>query len=169
MLSNSVRRSGPGSDVTALRELFTELLRDKDTVQRLAALTAGSDIRYDLGGADSHPLIGRFAPDMELDTPDGTVRLAELTRNARPLLLDLTGDKGLAESLPEWHDQLDIVTARPQPGLPAVLLLRPDCYVAWATASPHLDTADRQALRTALQRCLLPVGRTSRPSAAGIH
>ncbi|MGW0323436.1 FAD-dependent monooxygenase [Nocardia sp. NPDC003183] len=146
----------PGSDVTALRELFTELLRDQDTVQRLAALTAGADIRYDTGGPDTHPLIGRFAPDMELTTPNGTVRLAELTRTARPLLLDLTGNTGLAETLPEWHDQLDIVTARPQPGLPTALLLRPDCYVAWATASRCPDSADRQALRTALQRCFRP-------------
>ncbi|NKY37257.1 FAD-dependent oxidoreductase [Nocardia speluncae] len=158
---------GPGSDVTALRELFTELLHDQGTVQRLAALTAGTDIRYDMGGPDTHPLIGRFAPDMELLTPEGAVRLAELTENARPLLLDLTGDTGWAESLPEWHDQLDIVTAHPQPGLPTALFVRPDCYVAWATASPHPDATDRQALRAALQRCLLPVGRTSRPSAPG--
>lgn len=146
----------PGSDVTALRELFTELLRDQDTVQRLAALTAGADIRYAMGGPDTHPLIGRFAPDMELLTPNGTSRLAELTRNARPLLLDLTDDACLAETLPEWHDQLDVVAARPQPGTPAALLLRPDCYVAWATASPHPDAADRQALRAALQRWLRP-------------
>ncbi|GAA5066691.1 FAD-dependent monooxygenase [Nocardia callitridis] len=153
----------PGSDVTALRELFTELLRDQSTVQRLAALTAGTDIRYDMGGTDNHPLIGRFAPDMELRTPDGTVRLAELTRDARPLLLDLTGDAGLTESLPEWHDQLDIVTARPRSGSPTALLLRPDCYVAWATESSHPDTTDREALRAALRRWFLPEGRASRP------
>ncbi|WP_336085675.1 FAD-dependent monooxygenase [Nocardia sp. SSK8] len=143
----------PGSDVTALRALFTELLRDQDTVQRLAALTAGADIRYDMGGSGAHPLIGRFAPDMELRTPNGTTRLAELTRNARPLLLDLTGDERLAESLPEWHDRLDIVAAQPQPGMPAALLLRPDCYVAWASEP---DAADRQALRAALRRWLRP-------------
>lgn len=147
---------GPGGDITALRELFTELLRDRSAVQLLADLTAGSDIRYDMGGPDTHPLIGRFAPDMELRTPHGTVRLAELTRNARPRLLDLTGDAGWAESLPEWHHQLDIVTAHPDPELPAALLLRPDCYIAWATASPHPDAADRQALRTSLQRFLRP-------------
>lgn len=146
----------PGSDVTALRELFTELLRDQDTVQRIADLTAGTDIRYDMGGPDTHPLIGRFAPDMELLTANGTTLLAELTRTARPLLLDLTSDTRLAESLTEWHDQLDIVTARPQPGSPAAVLLRPDCYVVWATASPHPDASDRQALRTALQRWLRP-------------
>ncbi|QLY28463.1 FAD-dependent monooxygenase [Nocardia huaxiensis] len=146
----------PGSDVTALRTLFTELLLDQDTVQRLAALTAGADIRYDMGGPETHPLIGRFAPDMDLLTPNGPLRLAELTRTARPLLLDLTADTSLAEAFPEWHDHLDIVAAHPQPGSPAALLLRPDCYVAWATASPHPDAADRQALHAALHRWLRP-------------
>ncbi|WP_330230927.1 FAD-dependent monooxygenase [Nocardia sp. NBC_00508] len=144
----------PGSDVTSLRALFSELLRDQDTVQRLAALTAGADIPYDMGAADTHPLIGRFAPDMELRTPNGTVRLAELTRTARPLLLDLTDDTCLAGTLPGWHGRLDVVTARPQPGSPTALLLRPDCYVAWATAAPHPDAADREALRAAVQRWL---------------
>ncbi|WP_063025302.1 FAD-dependent monooxygenase [Nocardia niwae] len=141
----------PGSDVTALRELFTELLHDKDTVARLAALTAGADIRYDMGGADTHPLIGQFAPDLELTTPDGTVRLAELTRTARPLLLDLTDDHRLAHALREWHDQLDIVTASPRHESPTAVLLRPDGYVAWATASPHPDL---QAVHTTLQHWL---------------
>jgi len=39
----------PVGDVTALRELFTELLRDHDIAQRVADLAAGADIRYDMG------------------------------------------------------------------------------------------------------------------------
>ncbi|MBB4683561.1 FAD-dependent monooxygenase [Amycolatopsis jiangsuensis] len=152
----------PGSDVTGLREVFTELLRDQHTVQRLAELTAGADVRYDMGEPDPHPLVGRFAPEMDLHTSNGTVRLAELTTTARPLLLDLTEDAALADTLSEWHDQVDVVTARPQPGSPAALLLRPDCYVAWATAQPHPDAVDRQALRTALGRWL----RTTEPARA---
>lgn len=97
---------------------------------------------------------------MDLHTPNGPVRLAQLTRTARPLLLDLTDDTCLAGTLPEWHDQLDIITARPQPAEPAAMLLRPDCYVAWATASPHPDATEREALRAALQRWL----RTTEPT-----
>ncbi|GGL58076.1 FAD-dependent oxidoreductase [Planomonospora parontospora] len=70
----------PGGDVTGLRELFTELLRDPDTVRRLAELTAGADVRYDMGEPEPHPLTGRFVPDLELHTAAGPVRLAELTR-----------------------------------------------------------------------------------------
>ncbi|MFC5185733.1 FAD-dependent oxidoreductase [Actinomadura harenae] len=142
----------PGDDVTGLRELFTELLRDRDTVQRLAELVAGADVRHDMGGTPSHPLIGRFAPDMELHTPAGTVRLAELTRTARPLLLDLTEDTSLTETLALPDDQVEIITARPQASGPTALLLRPDTYVAWASASPRPDTAELEELRTALHR-----------------
>ncbi|MFE2428987.1 FAD-dependent monooxygenase [Streptomyces sp. NPDC059373] len=146
--------TAPGSDVTALRELFTELLGQPNTVQHLAGLTAGADVRYDIAGPDTHPLVGRFAPDMELHTPTGTVRLAELTTTARPLLLDLTEDASAAGALAHWHDRVDIVTAPPQSPAPAAtaLLLRPDSYVAWASASPHPDSADLDALRTATQR-----------------
>lgn len=142
----------PGGDVTGLRELFAELLRDRSTVQRLAELVAGADVRYDMGEPGAHPLIGRFAPDMELHTPAGPVRLAELTRTARPLLLDLTEGASLAETLSPWRDHVDIVTARPRTSAPTALLLRPDCYVAWASASPHPDPAELEELRTAAQR-----------------
>ncbi|MER7498644.1 FAD-dependent oxidoreductase [Nonomuraea pusilla] len=142
----------PGDDVTGLRELFTELLRDRSTVQRLAGLVAGADVRYDMGGPEAHPLVGRFAPDMELDTPAGPVRLAELTRTARPLLLDLTEEASLTQELTLRGDHVDTVTARPRASAPTALLLRPDCYVAWASASPRPDAAEMEELRAALRR-----------------
>ncbi|MGH3623325.1 MAG: FAD-dependent monooxygenase, partial [Sciscionella sp.] len=144
----------PGSDVTALRELFAELLDDRSTVQRLADLTAGTDIRYDMGEHDAHPLVGRCAPDMELHTATGTVRLARLTQTARPLLLDLTEDAVVGEVLSAWQDRVDILTARPQTAEPpaTALLLRPDCYVAWASASSCPAPAELEALRAATQR-----------------
>ncbi|WP_220503094.1 FAD-dependent monooxygenase [Microbispora sp. H10885] len=140
----------PGSDVTGLREVFTELLRDQSTVQRLAGLLSGADVRYDMGEHEAHPLTGRFAPDMDLHTPTGPVRLAELTRNARPLLLDLTEEASLAETL-ALHDQVDVVTARSRIPAPTALLLRPDGYVAWASASPRPNPTEIEALRAALQ------------------
>ncbi|MEV5576447.1 FAD-dependent oxidoreductase [Spirillospora sp. NPDC052269] len=145
----------PGGDVTGLRELFTELLRDPGTVQRLAGLVAGADVRYDMGGPEAHQLVGRFAPDMELHTPDGPVRLAELTRTARPLLLDMTEGGELAEMLVQPDGQVEIITAHPHASMPTAMLLRPDCYVAWASASPRPDPAEKEELRTALQRWAL--------------
>src|SRR6266498_1136761 len=67
----------PGADVTALRQLFSELLPHRDTVAALADLVAGTDVRYPVGD-DAHPLVGWPAPDLDLRLPQGTVRLAEL-------------------------------------------------------------------------------------------
>lgn len=139
----------PGAEVTALRELFTELLSDPRNLGRIADMMSGADVRYDM--ADAHPLAGRLAPDLLLDTGTGPVRLAALTREGRPLLLDLTEQGTLAKDASEWHDRVDVVTARLHgPATPVTaLLLRPDGYVAWASSD---GTADRGALRTALSR-----------------
>ncbi|MFE2408549.1 FAD-dependent monooxygenase [Kitasatospora sp. NPDC059408] len=105
----------PGADVTALRELFGELLAQPATRQHVANLLSGADITYDMGSATG-PLVGRWAPDLP--------GLRELTRTGRPLLLDPTGtlDAGV------WASHVDTVTV---PDLDTALLLRPDCYVAW--------------------------------------
>ncbi|WP_279339662.1 FAD-dependent monooxygenase [Sphaerisporangium perillae] len=179
----------PGSEVTALRQLFTELLREPRNVQHIADMMSGADVHYDMGtgahdmgtgahglgtgghdkgigggdrgtgGGDAeagraHPLIGRWAPDLLLDTGTGPVRLAELTRNARPLLLDLTEDRSLAVETSGWHDRVDTVTARPVDAATPVtaVLLRPDCYIAWASASPRPASGERETLHAALAR-----------------
>ncbi|WP_324607645.1 FAD-dependent monooxygenase [Streptomyces sp. NRRL WC-3742] len=147
--------TAPGSDTTALRELFAELLTRKEVVQHLADLTAGTDVRYEMGLADPHPAVGRFAPELELSTPTGQVRLAELARTARPLLVDLTEDRLPASVLTEGQEAVDLVLAKPDPGgAPGLtgLLIRPDGYVAWASASPRPAPAELDALRSALAR-----------------
>jgi 2-polyprenyl-6-methoxyphenol hydroxylase-like FAD-dependent oxidoreductase len=140
----------PGTEVTALRELFTELLRDQQTVAHIANMMAGADIRYDMGDRDTHQLVGRWAPDLLLKTDNGPVRLVELTTTARPLLLDLTDDASLATAADGWRDRVDTVTARTKDAATTGLLLRPDCYVAWATDTPRPNQGDRESLRTAL-------------------
>ncbi|NUP62069.1 MAG: FAD-dependent oxidoreductase [Nonomuraea sp.] len=147
----------PGAEVTALRELFTELLADHRNLRHITDMMSGADLRYDMGLDDPHPLVGRWAPDLVLDTGTGPVRLADLTVQGRPLLLDLTGGGTLAAETSGWHDRVDVVTARPHdptaPTTPATaLLLRPDCYVAWASASPDPGPGDRAALHAALSR-----------------
>jgi 2-polyprenyl-6-methoxyphenol hydroxylase-like FAD-dependent oxidoreductase len=73
--------NAPGPDVTALRELFGELLADPRNLRHIAEMMAGGDARYETGG---HPLVGRFAPDMDLRTASGPARLAQLTRRGGP-------------------------------------------------------------------------------------
>lgn len=154
----------PGGDVTALRELFGELLGDRATVQRLTDLTAGSDLRYPMGehaadaadaaDAAAHPLVGLFAPELQLRTGEGDFRLAELTRSARPLLLDLTDDGSPTRTLAAHRDRVDLVTARTDSTQPpaTALLLRPDCVVAWASSEPAPPAAELAALRAAARR-----------------
>ncbi|TWV58020.1 FAD-dependent oxidoreductase [Streptomyces misionensis] len=146
----------PGSDTTALRELFAELLTHEQVVGHLAALVAGSDVRYDMGLADPHPAVGRFAPELELVTATKKVRLAELARNARPLLLDLTEEQSLAKSLGDDGDAVDHVVARRGPEGLTGLLVRPDGYVAWAGDSPRPDDTDLAGLRAAVRRWFRP-------------
>jgi hypothetical protein len=109
----------PGKDVTGLREVFTELLGKRDVVQLLADWAAGSDIRYDMGISDPHPLVGTLAPDV---------------MTVRPLLIDPTGTLTAP-------DTVDTVRT---PGATA-MLVRPDGYVAWASDSPTPDAADLAA------------------------
>lgn len=140
----------PGAEVTALRELFTELLRDQHTAAHIANMMSGADICYDMGTESTHPLIGRWAPDLLLDTGNGPVRLADLTTTARPLLLDCTENACLATEADGWRDRIDTVTAHTRDIAATGLLLRPDCYIAWATDAPDPGPHERESMRTAL-------------------
>ncbi|WP_405775461.1 FAD-dependent monooxygenase [Streptomyces sp. NBC_00859] len=127
----------PGSNVTALRELFTELLGQRENVQQIADLIAASDIRYDMG--DEHPAAptGRFVPPLELTTEDGRHRhLAELTHHARPLLLDASHGTDLAAAAAPWADRVLRIPADVKDTPAPALLIRPDGYVAWAGSDP---------------------------------
>jgi 2-polyprenyl-6-methoxyphenol hydroxylase-like FAD-dependent oxidoreductase len=138
----------PGSDVTALRALFAELLGKPDNLAHVAALLAGADITYDMGVPSAPLPVGRWAPDLVLHTADAdSVRLAELTRHARPLLLDFTGT--LSTVAEPWQDRVDVLAAKVIDTALTALLLRPDCYVAWASTSQRPDKLE---LRTALTR-----------------
>lgn len=139
----------PGPEVTALRELFGELLHLPQVIAHIANLLAGSDVRYDTG--DSHPLAGRLVPEFTLETADGPRRVADLLCTARPVLLDLTGSA--ATHARDWSDRVEIVTAT-APGAPsAALLIRPDGYITWAATGSDADAGN---LRRALARWFGP-------------
>lgn len=160
--------TAPGADVTGLRELFTELLALPEVIGLLAELTAGSDVSYERNPG-AHPLVGRFAPELTVQLDHGPVRLAELTRSARPLLLDLTDNATIGPALHQWRDQIDIVTGRRAatgPG-PTALFVRPDSYVAWATDDPSPDAAALDALRQTKLRWLLDPAPRPEPETTG--
>ncbi|MFG1797178.1 FAD-dependent monooxygenase [Nocardia sp. NPDC049149] len=138
----------PGPEVTALRELFGELLGKPDNAAHIARLMAGADTRYDTG--DSHRLAGCLVPDFTLETRYGTQRVAELLRRARPVLLTFGTASDLADVAAPWGDRVDILTATATEPPATALLIRPDGYVAWATDSD--DPADSDHLRSSLAR-----------------
>jgi 2-polyprenyl-6-methoxyphenol hydroxylase-like FAD-dependent oxidoreductase len=143
-------RRGHDPAADALREVFQELLLDEQPQRRLAALIAGTDIRYPLPGPDHHPLAGTFAPDLILHTDQGTTSVAELMHTARPILLDLADSPELRESARDCLQRIDVHTAETDHRPADALLIRPDAHVAWAaTIDEPTDTA-ALALREAL-------------------
>jgi FAD binding domain len=140
ILQTRAQRALSASDeyAAALRELFGELMRFTEPLRHVGMIMEGSDVRYEThnGPARPHPLTGRFAPDLRLDTGGGATRIAELVRPARGVLLDLSGsaDGALAGPASGWPGRVSVVSARPlaPPAPAAAMLIRPDGYVAWA-------------------------------------
>lgn len=138
----------PGPEVAALRTLLGELFTFPDAQRHMAALLAGSDVRYDVG--DDHPLSGHLVPDLTLD--DGR-RVAKVLHAGRPVLLDLGGGV-VANAAQGWVDRVDVVAATATERPAAALLIRPDGYVAWAT--DEFGPTHEEALHAALNRWFEP-------------
>jgi hypothetical protein len=131
----------PGTEVTALRDLFSELLDDPGNAKRISDLLSGNDNRY-VVDADAHPLTGRWVPDFAVLTDGATRRVAELARSGRPLLVDLSEGAGVAAATADIAKRMTVVAGSPVGDVAATaLLVRPDGYVAWASsaATPDAD------------------------------
>ncbi len=130
----SIALMRPGPHVDALRRLICELLQRDEANRQLTALMDDLDISYDMGDPSlTSPLVGRYSPDLRLRRPDGgTVRVAELQRSGRPLLLDLGADLELCELAEPWSDRVDVVTAECDDAPARGMLIRPDGFVAWS-------------------------------------
>jgi hypothetical protein len=140
----------PGPEVTALRELFSELLTDPNDVRRISDLLSGADNRYTLG-VDAHPLVGRWVPDFSVASASRTRRIAELARDGRPVLVDFTERGVVAAALTDVCDQLALAAGRPVGEVAATaVLVRPDGYVAWASSQAMPDPNELRELRSVL-------------------
>jgi 2-polyprenyl-6-methoxyphenol hydroxylase-like FAD-dependent oxidoreductase len=133
----------------ALVDVVSELASMDEPRKRLAGISCGLDIHYDLG--EEHPLLGRRMPDLDLVTADAPLRVFELLHGAKPVLLNL-GQPDSFEITP-WADRVQLIDASykgewelPVLGAvtaPIAVLIRPDGYVAWvgAPADPGLPDA----------------------------
>jgi 2-polyprenyl-6-methoxyphenol hydroxylase-like FAD-dependent oxidoreductase len=121
----------------ALVDVVSELASMDEPRKRLAGIVSGLDIHYDLGAG--HPLLGRRMPDLDLVTDDGPLRVFELLRDAKPVLLNLGEPGGF--DIASWADRVQMIDAEyggpwelPVLGevtAPTAVLIRPDGYVAW--------------------------------------
>ena len=85
-------------------------------------------------------------PDFSVKGVNGTVRVGELARDGRPLLIDLTDDGALAAAAAHVVDLVTVAAGRPVGDVPVcALLVRPDGYVAWASSAhtPDIDELRR--------------------------
>jgi 2-polyprenyl-6-methoxyphenol hydroxylase-like FAD-dependent oxidoreductase len=142
----------PGPEVTALRELFAELLTDPDNVRRLGELLSGADNHYS-SDAHAHPLVGRWVPDFAVTNESGTQRIAELARDGRPVLADLTESCAVAAAVTDVCGQFTVAAGRPVGEVAATaVLVRPDGYVACASSEATPDPDELRELRCVLTR-----------------
>jgi 2-polyprenyl-6-methoxyphenol hydroxylase-like FAD-dependent oxidoreductase len=142
----------PDERTKALRDTVSDLLGMDQPRACFAAMMSGLDIRYDLGAG--HPLLGRRMPDLDLVTADGPLRVFDLLRDARPLLLKFGDADGI--DIESWADRVRVVCAKhvaqcvlPVLGTvsePPAVLIRPDGHAAWVGA--ETDPALRDALDT---------------------
>ena len=78
--------------------------------------------------------------------------VAELARDGRPLLVDLTDRGEVAAALVDKEDRLTVAAGLPVGDVPAAtaLLVRPDGYVAWASSLHRADPDELRDLRGVL-------------------
>lgn len=116
----------------AIRNVFAELMAGEEARTRMAGLLSGLDAAYDLG--EGHPLLGRRMPDLDLVVDGGAVRVYELLRAAKPVLLDLSRKLTPRPGIQLHHAAYDGAWVLPVVGevpAPSAVLIRPDGHVAW--------------------------------------
>jgi 2-polyprenyl-6-methoxyphenol hydroxylase-like FAD-dependent oxidoreductase len=142
----------PDERIKALVDVVSELAVMDEPRKRLAGMISGLDIHYDLG--ESHPLLGRRMPDLDLVTVEGQLRVFTLLHDAKPVLINL-GEPGSLQ-IAAWAGRVKSIDAEyvgpwelPVLGAvtaPTAVLVRPDGYVAWV--GDGTDTGLRGALTT---------------------
>jgi 2-polyprenyl-6-methoxyphenol hydroxylase-like FAD-dependent oxidoreductase len=138
------------SALTAVRRAALPRLLGRPEIRRLAG-EAISGLRSDYArrGGGRGPRAGRRMPDLTVQRPGAApVRLYELMRDGRFLLLYLTADGRAATVTEAWGSRVCPVRVEgTPPGLDgaAAVLVRPDGYVAWADGADGAhDPAGRE-------------------------
>jgi 2-polyprenyl-6-methoxyphenol hydroxylase-like FAD-dependent oxidoreductase len=113
----------------ALRGVVSDFLGTRDGATYYVKRISGLWQRYDFGDGD--PLVGATMPNLRLD--DGT-RLADHAHEGQALLVDLAGDDRLFALAKPYAGRLQLVRGSSDAAGVSGLLVRPDGFVAWASA-----------------------------------
>jgi hypothetical protein len=122
---------------TWARRLVSVVLRFGRMRREIWGRLTGVGIAYKARGRDHHSWAGRRMP--VLQATEGP--LYELLRDGRFALVAARGTTGVEAIGARWSDRVRTVHVEPDAveGLPAVVLVRPDGYVAWASDAPVGD------------------------------
>jgi len=125
----------PSQSARALRAVVSDLIAAPDGATYFAERVWGVSVRYDLGS--NHPLVGRSAPDFELD--DGT-RFNEHFHQGQALLLDFGGSDHLRTLADRYGDQITYLPCKARdPLVLQALFVRPDGFIGWASDQASED------------------------------
>jgi 2-polyprenyl-6-methoxyphenol hydroxylase-like FAD-dependent oxidoreductase len=128
------------AETVALRQLLADLIKTTPELSReLASAQSGLDVAYPAAGPGDHPLTGQRMPDLTTDRGSVFSDLA----SGRALLLNFAGPGALplATEAAGQHGIL-VRAAESWPGQKiAVVLVRPDGYVAWASEEAYDEEA----------------------------
>jgi 2-polyprenyl-6-methoxyphenol hydroxylase-like FAD-dependent oxidoreductase len=141
-------------DAVAFKRWFESTVMPVPDVNRKLALELNGLSEPYPGPDGSGPLIGRPVPDLEIQFTDHIGTISELLRAGRFVLLDLTGGAAL-RGLVSDDVPVEVVSGIPirpdnRVGETAVLLVRPDGYVAWSGP----DAQDRASAELAIRQWL---------------
>ena len=128
----------PDPDAMVVRDLLADLLSGPEANRRVAAMIAGTDVRYPMPGAPDHPLLGARASGVRLPSGRGA------------LLADAASAAFAAAD--GWTDRVDRkddgrngvgggsgVGVGVGVGVGEALLVRPDGHVCWAGRDDETD------------------------------
>jgi hypothetical protein len=133
---------------SALRSVLTDFFGTSDGATYYVKRASGLWPRYDLGETDSHPLVGSMMPKIQFD--DGTW-LADHAHTGRTLLVDLAGDERLSALARPYAGRVELIRGGADGSGLSGLLVRPDGFVAWASAD---GAGDLTVLKAAVTQWL---------------